>query len=396
MLFTWRAQPDRAARRWAPVLFSVAMACSPTSSVSKGKLAPAAERARDPVLPAAGAKSDTAEWPNRKDELHDDSEPGLEDEAPHDEPDDLDDPPSETLEVRPHPLDGWTTEQLAQAVENDLAELGSLSIGAPSAGALLNGVRAEASPLFEPVHAAGAWGTLETLEYLSAAIRKVHERFPGTPPLSLGHISSREGGPLSPHLSHQSGRDVDLSFYYVKGARWYARATRANLDLPRTWALVRALITETDVEMILVDHSIQGLLRAHALSEGENPEWVSGLFVGAGKLRPILRHAPGHATHLHIRFYNPIAQESARRCHPLLLKAGKTRALASFVHHRARRGDTLGKLAKKYGVSVKAIQAANGLRNSFIREKRSYRIPTRAKPIPIPSAPLRFPPRRLP
>lgn len=296
-----------------------------------------------------------------------------------------------------HPLDGWSPERIAEAVKNDISQLGSLSIGQPSAGALLGGVRAEASALYVPVAPEGAWGTTETLEYLERAIQRVHAQFPSTPPLYLGHISDRDGGPLSPHISHQSGRDVDISFYYTHGARWYARATRDNLDVPRTWAFVRALVTETDVEMILIDHSIQPLLRHHALEIGEDPEWVESIFKGVpGKLRPIVRHAPGHATHIHVRFYNPIAQESARRCHQALVKSGKIPALATFIRHRARRGDTLGKLAKKYGVSVQAIKAANGLRTSLIREKREYRIPVRARAAPPPATPLRFPPRRLP
>jgi len=371
--------------------------CAPAANTAAGKLAPAAERIESPATLEQNSTADPNARVPVEATLPETSDPEtVEDEAPQDG--EFETPPeSDTAPVRAHPLDGWTSEQIANVVRTDISRLGSLSLGAPSAGALLNGVRAEACPLFEPVHAEGAWATEETLQYLSAAIRKVHEQFPDTPPLSLGHISDRDGGPLSPHLSHQSGRDVDLSFYYSNGASWYARATRANLDLPRTWALVRALITETDVEMILADHSVQALLRKYALEHGENPEWVQGLFAGtAGGLRPIIRHAPGHATHLHIRFYNPIAQESARRCQRILQEEGKTRAMASFVRHRARRGETLGKLAKRYRVTVEAIKAANGLRSSLIREKREYRIPVRAAPPPPRAEPLRFPARRLP
>jgi penicillin-insensitive murein endopeptidase len=197
-------------------------------------------------------------------------------------------------------------------------------------------------------------------------------------------------------VSHQSGRDVDISFYYANGARWYARASEANLDLPRTWSLVRALITETDVEMILVDQQIQTYLRRYAASKGEDPAWLAGVFQGQGATRPILRHAPGHATHLHIRFYNPIAQETARRAHAALVSEHVIPELVTFVRHRARRGETLAKIAKKYGVSVVAIRQLNGLKSSRIRENREYRIPIRAKAPPVASTKLRFPPRRLP
>ena len=60
------------------------------------------------------------------------------------------------------------------------------------------------------------------------------------------------------------------------------------------------------------------------------------------------------------------------------------------------RGDTLGKLSKKYGVSVPALRRANRLKNNKIRESRTYLVPiARARPAPPPRR-LSFPPRRLP
>lgn len=397
---TRRVHPDRAFRFWIPQVLWVALGCNPTLNAPADALVPAAERNRTRPTwtgPSSKNRARTKLGETVSNESQQDADPEwVEDEAPAD-PESSHRESPKVFQATPHPLDGWTPEQMMDAVQNDIQRLGSLSIGAPSAGALLNGVRADASPLFEPVHPEGAWGTVETLTYLTAAVESVHRLFPDTPPLLLGDISDRDGGPLRPHLSHQSGRDLDISFYYLNGARWYARATRANLDLPRTWAFVRALVTETDVEMILVDSSIQWLLRKHAVESGENEEWVNSLFAGSsGSLRPILRHAPGHATHLHIRFYNPIAQEAARRCHALLVQEGKVQLPPNFLHHRARRGETLGRLAKRYRVSVESIKAANRLRSNRIWEKRTYLIPTRATSIERQNRPLYFPTRRLP
>ncbi len=329
---------------------------------------------------------------------HQDDDPGEEPEVVGDEPDDDATPRAAELDaaVRSHPLDGWDEPRLRAAVRDDLASLGSMSLGQPSAGALLNGVSAESSELFQLVDANHAYGTRETIDFLSAAVRKVQAEFPATAPLSLGHISAARGGPLRPHISHQSGRDVDISFYYEPAGRWYARATEKNLDLPRTWAFVRALVTETDVEMILIDQGVQEWIRRYALAQKEDADWVDGLFRGRGSQRAIVRHAPGHATHIHVRFFNPLAQETARRARGALMAEHIVPEIVSMVRYRTKRGDTLAKIAKRFSVSVPAIKEANNLRNSKIREQREYRIPLRAREAPPPTARLKFPPRRLP
>jgi penicillin-insensitive murein endopeptidase len=299
-------------------------------------------------------------------------------------------------EERPHPLDGWTDDRIRKAVDTDIASLGSMAVGSPSAGLLVNGRVAEKSDLFTPVSPGTAWGTTETLTYLTAALKKVHEVAPDAPPLYLGDISAQHGGPLAPHVSHQSGRDVDIGYFYSKDERWYRRGTAQNLDIAKNWAFVRALVTETDVELILIDISIQALLRDYAVGHGEDARWVKSLFSGDGRDRPIIRHARGHATHLHVRFFNPIAQETARRSYAALVARGIVPRMQRFLSHKAKRGDTLGKLSKKYGVSVPALRRANRLKNNKIREKRTYLIPI-AHPRPAPPGRrLSFPPRRLP
>lgn len=356
---------------------------SPPQSAVKADVPPAvAEDEPSTAVPERAEATETAE-------AHDDEEPddGAEEDSG---------PSASGGEERPHPLDGWTPERISQAVDSDLGSLGSMAVGSPSAGLLVNGRVAEKSDLFTPVSPGTAWGTTETLGYLTAALKKVHEAAPDAPALYLGDISAEHGGPLAPHVSHQSGRDVDIGYFYVKSERWYRRGTATNLDIAKNWAFVRALVTETDVELILIDISIQTLLRDYAVSHGEDARWVKGIFGGDGADRPLVRHARGHATHLHVRFYNPVAQETARRSYAALVARGIVPPVQSFLSHRAKRGDTLGKISKKYGVSVPALRRANRLKNNKIREKRTYLIPI-ANPRPAPpSRRLSFPPRRLP
>lgn len=364
----------------------LASACAP-----KPRTAEVAQR--EPAVPGEGPVSPEAPEPVASES---DAPAGDDEDSPDDGGEEHDDGPPATGEERAHPLDGWSEAAIRDAIGSDMKKLGAMSLGNPSAGLLLNGVQATKNELFDPVSPGAAWGTEETLTYLERALRRVHEEIADTPTLPLGDISVEKGGPISPHVSHQAGRDVDIAYFYKKDARWYRRGNAQNLDIARNWAFVRALVTETDVELILIDHSIQALLREHALAIGEDPVWVDGIFRGGGGLRPLVRHARGHATHVHVRFYNPLAQETARRAYAGLVERGIVPPVQSFIQHRARRGDTLGKLSKKYGVSVVAIKQANRLKKSLIREKHTYLIPV-ANPRPAPPAQrLTFPPRRLP
>lgn len=322
---------------------------------------------------------------------------GAEDE-PVDDGEPLDDvPPPLSAPPKPHPLEGWSEADIEKQLREDASVLGSMSVGRPGAGALINGVQLPESDAWQRVDAAHEWGTQETVDYLTEAIGVVRKQFPDSHPLFVGHISARHGGHLSPHISHQSGRDVDISFYYddPDSTHWYARATTKNLDRARTWAFVRALITHTDVQLILADYSVQNMLKEYALGIGEDPAWVEGLFKGVpGKFRPLIVYAKGHATHLHIRFFNPIAQETARRAHRALLALDRIKPPVYYITHKVKKGETLGMLARKYGVSVREIQQANHLKNTVIVAKHEYKIPRKGGV----SAPPRVvvPPRRLP
>jgi penicillin-insensitive murein endopeptidase len=263
--------------------------------------------------------------------------------------------------------------------KNDLASLGSLSLGVPSAGGLVNAVQLKSGPHVRVVDPGATWGTEETINYLSRVIDKVYQRFPDAPPLSVGHISSRRGGPLSPHRSHQSGRDVDIGYYYkADDGIWYKRATSDNLDTARTWELVRALLTDTDVEYIFINLSVQKLLKEHAAANGEDARWLDTVFqYGNKSASAIVRHVHGHDTHLHVRFFNPIAEELGRRALPYLAerKLVERREQEGFVPYRIHNGETLHVLAKRFNTTVEAIQKANRLRGLRVVAGRTYLVP---------------------
>lgn len=292
------------------------------------------------------------------------------------------------------------------------AQPASLSIGSPGAGLLLHPTAMPDGPYWVVKDPQESYGTAETIDYIRGALRSVAERFPGTPRVVIGDISRADGGRLKRHASHQCGRDADIGLYYRQGeVNTFLPADARTLDVARTWALVRAFVTDSDVERIFLDRSLQRLLLAHARAIGEDEAWLTGLFNGRPLPRalpitseaalgdpefllalPLIQHEPRHRDHMHVRFYNPRAQDEGRQAYPRLVASGQ--APPPAVRHLVRPGETLGSLARRYGVKMQAIRTANGLGNSFLRAGRSYLIPLRT--LPTTQAAVVIPPRRLP
>ena len=301
-----------------------------------------------------------------------------------------------SAEPAPHPFANLSNAELEAMLLSDSAALGSMSVGNTSGGAQFNAVQMPEGDNWKLVNPKETWGTSETVEALAHCINRVNEQFADTPRVFIGDISSERGGYLSPHQSHQSGRDVDVGYYYTTPQdEWYERATVDNLDVDRTWAFVRAMIVETDVEWIFIDRSLLELLRAHALAIGEDAGWLDDVFGSkTSTTRSIFLHQPGHATHIHVRFYNRIAQETGRRLYDALVKHDKISPPTYYVEHKARKGETLNRLAKKYQTTVKALKKANSLRSDRIYIGHTYKIPRQGG---VKAAKeLRIPPRRVP
>ena len=254
-------------------------------------------------------------------------------------------------------------EELKERVESDLPSLGSLSIGAPGSAILLNAVTLPMGPHWKIAPSAATWGTSETMAGIQTAVDKVFELFPDSAAVFVGDISDADGGRLKRHDTHQAGRDADVGFYYKGGQeKWWVPGTAANLDLPRNWALVRALVTCTDIETILLDTRIQRLLYNYALSISEDKAWLDRIFqFSRGSRDALIRHVVGHRTHYHVRLYNPLAQELGRRAFPYLVEAKIVQPPVFTVRHLVRAGQTLGSIAARYGTSLRAIMQANGL-----------------------------------
>lgn len=285
-------------------------------------------------------------------------------------------------------------EALSRSFLNDIESLGSVSVGVPEAGRLLNGVPMPTdSDLWQVIATEGAYGTQEVIDALIAVSTAVKEQQPLCMPLRINHISGPRGGVLAPHSSHQSGRDVDLGFYYLPGLDPAVIIERRlqSMDLAANWALVKSLVTMADVQMILVDQSVQRRLYKYALKQGEDRAWLDSLF-NAGA-QSLLHHRASHRDHFHVRFFAGRSQELGRRLVPLISNPPDAR----WATHLVRAGESLLDLARRYRAAPSAIVRANNLRSAVLRVGLQIKIPLRqpCASCPLPK-PVVIPPRRMP
>jgi LysM domain/Penicillin-insensitive murein endopeptidase len=278
----------------------------------------------------------------------------------------------------------------------ELNRLGSLSVGKPNTGYLVNGVRIPNDPdwvLTVPTH---GYGTQEAVEQLQHCLHRVHEQYPGSSPVMLGSMSSQFGGKLPPHKSHRSGRDVDVYFFRSPDAKWNRAATKEDLDLPRTWTMLKCFVSEADVDLVLIDHKVQAWLEAYALSAGEPEAWVRGIFHDRpGTFSAPVRHVSGHVAHMHVRFVSPEARRRAVQNYDRLVASGFVAQGMAPVRHVVQKGDTLLGLAKRYQVSVEQIRSNNQLKGTTIRVGQALLL-QQAVELEGARDPVWVPPRHLP
>ncbi|MGH1345536.1 MAG: penicillin-insensitive murein endopeptidase [Nannocystales bacterium] len=185
----------------------------------------------------------------------------------------------------------------------------SESIGGPSSGKLAGGVPMMDGPgRVMKMIGWKSFATANTVAILDKALRQWaasgHKQ-----PVLVGNMSSRSGGRLAPHSTHQSGRDVDLGYPQKLPAgeelNWRVMNSK-NLDAKECWALMQTLVQTGQIEVIYVDREIQKLLHDYAvsnklMSKAALKQWMEYPSpTGSGS--PVIQHVKGHADHMHARF----------------------------------------------------------------------------------------------
>jgi LysM repeat protein len=175
-------------------------------------------------------------------------------------------------------------------------------------GTLKSGVQLPPGRHYHVKWSAAAWGTAGTIRSIQSAVAAYQRRMPGGPKIHVGDISKRGGGKFGPHISHQHGRDVDVGYVltgkHAEETR-FRSATKGNLDVARTWTLVKSFIDTNDVTYVFMDYRIQKLLYEYAEKKGVDEDTLDELFQyprGRGRTHGLIRHWRGHTNHFHVRF----------------------------------------------------------------------------------------------
>lgn len=160
------------------------------------------------------------------------------------------------------------------------------------------------------------WGQPELVLGIQEVAARVDAEFPGGEPLVIGDLSARFGGKITRHHSHRSGRDVDLlwylrrldgtpvrstSFVSLPDGRpgWLSRHGYVQLDVPREWALIAALLSSPylDVQFLYSSRAVEQLVLEHARAIGADP----ALIERAADVMLEPTDSLPHDDHLHLR-----------------------------------------------------------------------------------------------
>lgn len=140
------------------------------------------------------------------------------------------------------------------------------------------------------------WGTGRMVDIITAAAGDYDRYVPQAPRIVVGDISKRGGGPISGHVSHQRGVDVDLMFHGT-GRNWNVRAH----------SMIAAGIARRcpasgpgSLQYILVDQSLHSALR-HGLQQLVREGVLDQ--AAAQRASAAIRHWPHHADHYHVRVH---------------------------------------------------------------------------------------------
>lgn len=182
---------------------------------------------------------------------------------------------------------------------------GGHAIGTPEGGTLEGGVQLPFDPaLYTRRDATRSYATTQTLRTLQAALGRLRSEKGFDAEVIIGDISLPRGGSFAPHVSHTSGRDIDIRLILAPGLdRTTLPLAPEQVDWDATWELVHGFLETGQVTYVFLDFAQQGHLYRAGERAGMHPRVLDRWFQwpDATKDDAIVRHEPGHRAHLHVR-----------------------------------------------------------------------------------------------
>lgn len=181
------------------------------------------------------------------------------------------------------------------------------SDGSPTRGKLSYGEHIGEGAGYRLRFPKNAFGIPRVLRVLRTCASQVERAFPGTAQVLIGDISRPTGGKFPPHQSHQTGRDADVGYYMagnIQNKTMY-RVGPSHVDMDKSWTLIKCYLTRDSVVRLYMDKSIQRAMRRHLLRKGLVSEALAERLFEEKSKSPsdaLIRHAPNHDTHIHVRF----------------------------------------------------------------------------------------------
>lgn len=168
------------------------------------------------------------------------------------------------------------------------------SIGRPQTGRLLQGTALPASPNYHIRFEKASFGSALAVRGLQRAIEAFRTETGFAAGIYIGAMSEAKGGKLGTHLSHRSGRDVDIRMPAMAHKRGHKLSTH-EVDWHATFALLDAFVRTGQVQVIFVEEQHHRRLRRAALALGASDQRIAHVMAKVS-------HAPGHSAHIHVRF----------------------------------------------------------------------------------------------
>lgn len=157
-----------------------------------------------------------------------------------------------------------------------------------------------------------SWATPLVIQTLDEALGRLAWELPHADPVTVGDLSVQGGGPMYGHSTHDEGIDADLGLF-VRGGRQpagFLDVPAEDLDPEATWQLITALLDTGNVQFILLDQGHIDAVRSWLDATGYPTSLSEEIFVPRSTrlrhdLRGVVRHAPNHRSHLHVRITSP-------------------------------------------------------------------------------------------